>query len=160
MIILIRGLSNSGKTSLARAIGMSLMGLVDLYHIDGDAMRYASFNSDYSDTGRTVNVAKVCHLAGVLDKPSAVIICSVIAPKREHVRVFSIHQDVMELYCTAARGPKNADDKVEMDPPGPDAILVNTDSFGDAYYQVVRYVASTCLSRINDHFLSENGGGI
>ena len=85
MIILVTGKPGSGKTYYARTLCEELMREGRrVYVFDGDEVRKANNNNDFSDEGRLSHLIIIAKAAKFLEKFADVdVIIAVVAPKKE-----------------------------------------------------------------------------
>jgi adenylylsulfate kinase-like enzyme len=85
MVILITGKAGAGKTTHAKRLAREIMQNDQMAAVvfDGDEVRNALGNQDYTDTGRLAHLRSIAHNAAVVEKTGNIAIVAVIAPKKE-----------------------------------------------------------------------------
>ena len=149
MIIWFTGQPNSGKTTLAKELMLSLSAqpatfkvckdgcdckqeliqvpeLKYIKHIDGDELRKLNNNVDYSMDGRRLNVAKAFQMAVELRHKYDYIIVSMVSPFKDQRDWFKLSEKVVEIYLKSNR--ERSGKMVDYyEPPTHDYLFIDTD---------------------------------
>ena len=136
MIIWITGQPGAGKTTLARWIKNNHIPAVI---VDGDELREALNNFDYSEAGRKRNVEDAQKIAMWLHSQHNDVIVSMVSPYREQRESFKSQMgtDIVEIYVHTSIPRK--DYQVEnYEPPIKDFIDIFTDNTID--YEKIRTI--------------------
>ncbi len=163
-VVWFTGLSGSGKSTIAKALGVLLCERgVEFEHLDGDAIRAMFPNTGYTRQERDEHIRRVGYTASLLEKHGVTVLVSMVSPYRESrdyvrslcrrfVEVYVAtplevceKRDVKGLYARARRGEipffTGISDPFE-EPTNPE-IVVNTvkESEREAARLILRYLA-------------------
>lgn len=102
MIYWFTGQPSHGKTTLGKLLieNFKKNNLSNVFHIDGDDLRFLTKNQDYSKEGRIENVNTAQKIAHYLHNQGNIVIVSLVSPfrwQREEFKNF-LKDNVIELY--------------------------------------------------------------
>lgn len=102
MIYWFTGQPSHGKTTLGKLLieNFKKNNLSNVFHIDGDDIRFLTKNQDYSKEGRIENVNTAQKIAHYLHNQGNIVIVSLVSPfrwQREEFKNF-LKDNVIELY--------------------------------------------------------------
>jgi adenylylsulfate kinase len=84
MVILITGKPGSGKSHYAFQLAQELREEGKLVRVlDGDSVRQANNDNDYSDNGRRNHLMRMATLAAKTEDADVIVIIAAVSPKRE-----------------------------------------------------------------------------
>ena len=105
IVIWFTGQPGSGKTTLAKKfIDDKLIGFMKVHphkivHIDGDDLRKALNNKDYSEKGRRKNVQFAINMAKVMESKGYLVLVSMVSPYRDMREKLKSETNVVEFFC-------------------------------------------------------------
>jgi len=134
MIYWFTGQPGAGKTTLALALinELKLRGQTAI-HLDGDLLRAATANQDFSPAGRMRNIKAAQALAAKIHDGGVWVVAAFVSPFRELREEFKKRGDVLEIYVhtTAKRGREHFFVK-DYEPPRESFLDMDTTSVGVA----------------------------
>ena len=108
MVIWFTGQPGSGKTTLATELYDRLVSYTSevVVHLDGDDLRKALNNKDYSEEGRRKNIQFAIDMTRVLDDKGFIVIVSLVSPYRDMREKLKSNRNIAEFYLhtTEIRG--------------------------------------------------------
>jgi adenylylsulfate kinase-like enzyme len=115
MVLWFTGQPGSGKTTLTnRFIDDKLVGFMKIHphrivHIDGDDLREAVDNKDYSEKGRRKNIQFAIDMAKVMDDKGYLVLVSLVSPYRDMREKLKSNRNITEFYLhtTDIRGKED-----------------------------------------------------
>ena len=130
MIVWFTGQPGHGKTTLAQELKRVLERSGHApFVVDGDALRTATGNGDYSEAGRRTNVDRAQSIARYLHEAGYIVLVAVIAPFRDQRDAFkaAIGSALTEVYVHAdgLRGREHRH-VADYEPPAADFLALNT----------------------------------
>jgi adenylylsulfate kinase-like enzyme len=149
MIFWLTGQPGSGKSTLAKALESALQAQGhQVAHLDGDELRKATGNRDYSDSGRILNVRTAQRLAAQLAADGMVVVAAFVSPHRWLREEFKQRHDVIEIYLHTTRATNKAAFFVPVyEPPTSHFIDIDTSLL----------TVEQCVRKIVDESLGEEG---
>ena len=140
MIYWFTGQPGAGKTTLGKYLE-EYFPKNNVIHIDGDDLRDAFKNKDYTETGRRLNVQRAQYVAQFLHSKGYVVIVSLVSPYRDQREEFKFNTSVIEVYVhtTEDRG-KNEYHVSEYEQPLQNFIDIDTTikNETDSYYELLK----------------------
>lgn len=130
MIVWFTGQPGHGKTTLAQELKRVLERSGHApFLVDGDDLRAATGNGDYSEAGRRTNVDRAQAIAGYLHQAGYIVLVAVVAPFRDQRDAFktAIGPALTEVYVHAdgLRGREHRH-VADYEPPVADFLALNT----------------------------------
>jgi GTPase SAR1 family protein len=119
LVILVMGLSGSGKTSLAKKLFNSLNKEYKTLWLNADKERSHTHNDDFSLSGR---MKQSIHIRDVIEKSEVdIVICDLIAPTPSLRRV--IDPDIIVWMDTVSESKYLDTDSMFIPPTSPDFVI-------------------------------------
>ena len=97
MIYWFTGQPGAGKTTLAKHL-IDYLKDIPTIHVDGDDLRDAFKNKDYSETGRRLNIQKAQYIAQFMHSKGYTVVASLVSPYRDQREQFKFNTSVIEIY--------------------------------------------------------------
>jgi adenylylsulfate kinase len=140
MIYYFVGQPGAGKTTLAKYLTEHFP-KDSVIHIDGDDLRDAFKNKDYSEYGRRLNVQRAQDIAQFLDKKGFTVLVSLVSPYRDQREEFKFNTSIIEIYVhtTEDRG-RNHFHVENYEPPLENFIDIDTTikNETESYYELLK----------------------
>ena len=137
MIINFTGQPESSKTTLSKLLRTRLRLGYPSYQVvilDGDVIRKATNNTDYSEAGRRKNISAAYDIARSLKAASqidttfkVIIIIALISPYKDLREELKSRGDVLEFYLTSYRNSRAQYNVANYERPTAPFIFINTD---------------------------------
>lgn len=139
MIYWFTGQPGAGKTTLAKYL-IDYFPKDSVIHIDGDDLRNAFNNKDYSEFGRRSNVQRAQYIAQFMNSKGYTVIVSLVAPYKDQRDLFKSENSVVEIYVhTSETRGRESFHVAEYEPPTENFIDIDTtlDNETDSYYKLL-----------------------
>lgn len=140
MIYWFTGQPGAGKTTLAKYL-MEHFPKDNAIHIDGDDLRNAFNNKDYSEYGRRANVERAQYIARFLNSKGFDVVVSLVAPYKDQRDQFKIQDSVTEIYVhTSEIRGRESFHVSDYQPPTEDFIELDTTikNETDSFYELLK----------------------
>jgi adenylylsulfate kinase-like enzyme len=130
VIVWLTGQPGSGKTTLAQAVKAAHWTTAV---IDGDELRAANSNKDYSEAGRRKNIETAQEMAVEMADNDLLVVVALVSPYRDlRERFKRVRGDVREFYLTSERELKKEFAAKDYEPPITDFVHIDTDKLSVA----------------------------
>jgi len=145
MIYWFTGQPSHGKTILATMLKEVIKEEGKVFHIDGDDLRYLTFNKDYTKQGRLDNVRGAQKIAHYLHNEGYTVVVSLVSPyreQREQLKTF-LGDEITELYVHASE-PRERDCYRVEDYEKPLENFIDIDTTFDTPEQSLKKIIEKC----------------
>jgi adenylylsulfate kinase-like enzyme len=142
MIYWFTGQPGAGKTTLAKYL-VEHFPKDNVIHIDGDDLRNAFNNKDYSEYGRRANVERAQYIAQFMNSKGFDVVVSLVAPYKDQRDRFKSQNSVIEIYVhTSEIRGRESFHVTEYEAPTENFIDIDTttDNETDSYYKLLKNI--------------------
>ena len=140
MIYWFTGQPGAGKTTLAKYL-MEYFPKDNVIHVDGDYLRDAFKDKDYSEFGRRKNIQRAQYISQFLHSQGYQVVVSLVSPYRDQREEFKFNTSVIEIYVhtTEDRGREQYH-VIDYEPPLENFIDIDTTikNETDSYYELLQ----------------------